>query len=84
MGDAMAKDEAKKRGGEVSKIKAQRGGEPTFDAIIEVRRGVHHEWRVVLDTAAAVDSILERGAYKAQERKRDPETGAVYLELTRA
>lgn len=86
MGDAMAKEEAMKRGGkgEVSKIKVQRTSEPTFDAIVEVRRGALHEWRVVLDTAAAVDAILDRGSYKVQERKRDPRTGDICLELMHA
>ena len=85
MGDAMAKEEAQKRGGgrEVSKVKAQRGGEPTFEAIVEVRRGVLHEWRIVVDTAAAVDAILAGGGYKAEERKRDCVTGAVSVELVR-
>ena len=85
MGDAMAKEMAQKRGSnEVHKMKAQRGGEPTFDVVIEVRRGALHEWRVTTDIAKAVDSILEGEEYKVQQRVRDPETGSICLELTRA
>lgn len=82
LGDGMAKEEAKKRGAtEVSKVKVERASEPTFDAVVEVRRGVLHEWRIVLDTAKAVDSILDRGSYTVQERKRDPKTGMICLEM---
>jgi len=84
LGDAMAKEEARRKGGEVHKMKAQRGGEPTFDMIIEVRRGALHEWRVTTDVAHAVDKILEGEEYKVQMRTRDPETGSICLELTRA
>ena len=85
MGDAMAKDEAKKRGGgsNVSKTKVSRGGEPTFDVVVEVRRGALHEWRIV-DTAVAVDQILDGRTYKAQQRTRNPETGAICIELVSA
>ena len=85
MGDTMAKEEAKKRGGgEVQKVKVQRGGEPTFDVIIEVHRGALHEWRVVPNVAKAVDSILEGQPYSSQLRVRDPKTGAVRFEMTSA
>ena len=82
LGDGMAKEEAKKRGSsDVSKVKTERANEPTFDVVVEVRRGVLHEWLVTLDTASAVDSILDRGSYTVQERKRDPATGKICLEL---
>jgi len=82
MGDAMAKEEAKKHNSsEVSKVKAQRGGEPTFDLVIEVQRGKLHEWRVVPDVARAVDMILDGQQYKVQQRTRDPATGSICLEL---
>ena len=82
LGDSMAKEEAKKRGSsDVSKVKTERANEPTFDVVVEVRRGVLHEWLVTLDTASAVDSILDRGSYTVQERKRDPATGKICLEL---
>ena len=83
LGDGMAKEEARKRGSsDVSKVKTEvRANEPTFDVVVEVRRGVLHEWLVTLDTASAVDSILDRGSYTVQERKRDPATGKICLEL---
>ena len=83
MGDTMAKEEAKKRGGDVQKVKSQRGGEPTFDVVIEVRRGALHEWRIVPDVANAVDAILNGEEYMAQQRVRDPETGSICLEFIR-
>eukprot|EP00908_Phaeocystis_cordata_P000460 Transcript_10487.p1 GENE.Transcript_10487~~Transcript_10487.p1 ORF type:complete len:831 (-),score=192.75 Transcript_10487:133-2262(-) len=85
MGDAMAKEEAKKRGGSsVDKIKAQRAGAPIFDVIIELRRGVPHEWRIVTESAKAVDQILDGSHYLSQLRTRDPLTGEFYLELEKA
>ena len=58
---------------------ARRVGAPVFDIIVELRRGAHHEWRVVLDTANAVDRILEGGAFHSQRRKRDPKTGYIQM-----
>lgn len=96
MGDDMARQEAKRKeqraaklqGGTktfaVSKTKVQRGGDPTFEAIVEVRRGMRHEWRVIADSAKAVDHILDGFHYKAQLRARDPETGDMRLELVEA
>ena len=95
MGDAMAKEEAKRKekaaadqngdiGGvsfSVSKTKAQRSAEPTFEVIIEVRRGARNEWKVSTDSAKAVDAILDGLNYKAQLRTRDPETGHMFLDL---
>lgn len=94
MGDDMARQEAKRKqrlagdenSGEsktfsISKTKAQRGGEPTFDIIVEVRRGARHEWKIVADSANAVDRILDSLNYKAQLRTRDPDTGNMALEL---
>lgn len=66
LGDLLAKEEAKKHNGgsgSISKVKAKRGGEPTFDVIVEVRRGAHHEWLVTLNVADAVDCILEGKPY---------------------
>jgi stage III sporulation protein SpoIIIAA len=94
MGDAMAKQEAKRkqhlasshdiknRAFQVSKTKAERGGEPTFEVIVEVQRRARHEWKVITDSAKAVDSILDGLNYKAQLRIRDPETGALKMELS--
>lgn len=95
MGDVMAKEEAKRKekaaadqngdkGGvsfSVSKTKAQRSAEPTFEVIIEVRRGARNEWKVTTDSAKAVDAILDGLKYKAQLRTRDPETGHMFLDL---
>ena len=94
MGDDMAKQEAKRKqrqaqdeaSGEyksfsVSKTKVQRGGEPTFEIIVEVRRGARHEWKVVTDCAKAVDRILDGLNYHAQLRTRDADTGNITLEL---
>jgi hypothetical protein len=75
LGDEAAKEEAKKKNQTLSKLKRQRAGEPVFDIIIELSREHRDEWIVVLDTANAVDAILEEGHYKVQRRRRDPETG---------
>ena len=79
LGDKMAKEE-----GAGSKLKAVRGGEPTFDAIVELERGRLHCWRVVKDVAGAVDAILEGRQYPVQLRTRDPHTGHIHLELNYA
>lgn len=99
MGDAMARDEAKRRaellkldnannlgsgGGDntsspTSKTKAQRSSEPTFDVIVQVRRGIYHEWRVVTDSAKAVDQILDGRQYEVQIRSRNPDTGEMFV-----
>lgn len=82
IGDEMAREEAKrKQQSTISKTKAQRGGEPTFDIIVEVRRGARHEWTIVDNSAQAVDDILEGLKYKAQLRTRDPETGLMTMEF---
>ena len=84
LGDAQAKQEAKKSGGGLQKLKAQRAGPPTFDIIVELRRGAQHEWRIILDVGEAVDNVLEGQHYKAQRRTRNPETGALTVALERA
>lgn len=92
VGDAQAKVEMKRRskenpgssGGGLRKRVAQRAGSPAFDIIVELRRGFHNEWRVVLDTARAVDNILEGRPYLAQRRLRNPQTGSIQLELEEA
>mmetsp|Transcript_14907 Transcript_14907/g.24089 ORF Transcript_14907/g.24089 Transcript_14907/m.24089 type:complete len:239 (-) Transcript_14907:147-863(-) len=93
MGDEMAKEEAKRKQSQaakidgddrvftVSKTKVQRGGEPTFEVIVEVRRGTRHEWRIIADTAKAVDHVLDGLRYKAQLRRRTPETGKMTFEF---
>ena len=64
-----------------SKLSAQRGGEPTFDVIIELDPGELHTWRVVTNVGEAVDSILKGNKYKAQTRTRDPSDGSMSLLL---
>eukprot|EP00980_Cylindrotheca_fusiformis_P001312 scaffold333_cov133-Cylindrotheca_fusiformis.AAC.38 len=80
LGDAQAKEEGKKSGG-MKKLKSQRAGPPTFEIIVELRRGEHDEWSIVLDSGSAVDGILEGLKYKVQRRTRNKETGTVYLEF---
>lgn len=71
VGDTTARQEAKRRRKKMaSKIQAQRRGPPIFDVIIEVKRGVLHEWHIVSKSADAVDSILRDGTYNAQVRTR--------------
>ena len=86
LGDAAAREEAKRRGhsGSLDKTKTERAGPPIFDMVIELRRGEPHEWRVVKDTAKAVDLILEGERYHSQRRTRDPTTGEFFLELEKA
>jgi stage III sporulation protein SpoIIIAA len=87
LGDAAAKDDAKRRGapvGAMDKVKPQRSGPPIFDVIVELRRGEPHEWRIVVNSARAVDQILEGDHYYSERRTRDPDTGEFFLELERA
>ncbi len=79
LGDEQAKEEAKKKNQIMSKLKRQRAGEPIFDIIVELSREQRDEWTVVLDSANAVDAIIENGHYEAQIRRRDADTG--YFEI---
>ena len=80
IGDKSAQKQAQ-RGGSGSKLKAQRKGPPVFDAIVELKRGHLHEWKVVLQTKAAVDDILAQGKYSAQMRRRHPEGKEAGIEI---
>merc|ERR1711920_450885 len=51
-----------------NKESLQRVGAPIFDVIIELTRGLYHEWRVVLDATSAVDAILRGERYSAEIR----------------
>jgi len=62
----------------------QRVGAPTFEVIVESRRGEYNELRIVLDTASAVDSILRGEQYAAEIRSRDPLSGQIRLALVEA
>jgi stage III sporulation protein SpoIIIAA len=81
LGDEQAKLEAKKSGRSMQKVKAERAGPPTFDIIVELKRGAHHEWRIVLNSGEAVDKVLEGQPYQAQRRTRNPLIGAIQLDL---
>lgn len=83
LGDAQAKEEAKKRpgGGEVQKVVPQRSGPPVFEILVELRRGQHNQWRIVADSGDAVDRILQGNLYHAQRRTREPHSGAVSVHL---
>jgi hypothetical protein len=86
LGDVQAKLEAKRHNvkGSPSKVKTERAGSPTFDVIVELRRGEYHVWRVVMNTVDAVDQVLDGQQYLAQRRTRDPSTGAIQLDFERA
>lgn len=87
LGDIAAKEEAKRNNrtaGPLNKTKTERAGPPTFDVIVELKRGEHHIWRVVTNTANAVDQILDGQQYLAQLRTRDPATGAIQMDFDRA
>ena len=64
----LGDDAAKKNHG--SKLKAQRAGEPIFDAILELRPGEFDSWRLITNVARAVDAILEGETFKIQQRVR--------------
>ena len=65
IGDEMAK-ELQKSGKSANKLQTKRAGEATFEVIVEVKRGSHNQWRVIVDSEDAVDSILDGRQYKAQ------------------
>uniref|UniRef100_A0A7S4RVG8 AAA+ ATPase domain-containing protein n=1 Tax=Ditylum brightwellii TaxID=49249 RepID=A0A7S4RVG8_9STRA len=86
LGDKAAKEEAERRSngganGQFSKTKAQRMGEPTFDIIVEVRRGEKHEWRITRDAKTAVDAILDGQKYKVESRTRDPQLSIIMFDF---
>mmetsp|Transcript_30479 Transcript_30479/g.46678 ORF Transcript_30479/g.46678 Transcript_30479/m.46678 type:complete len:1009 (-) Transcript_30479:399-3425(-) len=83
LGDAEAAKNKSTNGGGLQKLKAQRAGAPTFDIIVELRRGVHHEWKIIMDVAEAIDTLLEGRMYPVQRRTRDPESGSLQLHLER-
>lgn len=63
---------------DVNGVGKTRASEPLFDVIVDLRRGVYNEWRVI-DAADAVDACLRGKPYQAQVRTRDPETGELLL-----
>ena len=60
-----------------------RAAEPMFDVIVELRRGVTNEWRII-DAADAVDAFLGGKPYVAQVRTRMPQTGKLLLGYERS
>lgn len=87
LGDAEAKAEAKRSRNASSglqKLKSQRAGPPTFEIIVELTRGEHHQWRIITDVGLAVDKALEGQQFNAQRRTRNPDTGALTMELEEA
>lgn len=77
VGDDVAREAARKRkrpgedGNRIHKIIAQRGGDPTFEVIVEVSSTNLHEWTVTLDSSEAVDRILDGAEYDVEIRTRD-------------
>jgi stage III sporulation protein SpoIIIAA len=86
LGDEQAKKEAEKHNstGGISKLKAQRAGPPTFEILVELQRHDHNVWRIVLDSADAVDRIFDGQQYLVQRRTRDPLTNAIRLAFEKA
>mmetsp|Transcript_4234 Transcript_4234/g.4652 ORF Transcript_4234/g.4652 Transcript_4234/m.4652 type:complete len:672 (-) Transcript_4234:267-2282(-) len=86
LGDEAAKEEVRRKGinnetSGISKMKTQRMAEPTFEIVVEVARANFNEWRIIQDSAKAVDDILDGKQYKAQLRIRDPHKTHVILKL---
>ena len=89
LGDEMASMYSKRKnalstGPGFSKLKTERAAAPPFDVIVEIGREDRHKWRVVMNTAKAIDSILEERQYDAQLRVRDPGTGEMTMEHIKA
>lgn len=74
VGDKQAKVNANGQ-----KTKLERAEPPTFDIIVELKRGKHHEWRIVLDSGLTVDRVLRGEECYLQQRIRDPNSGAILL-----
>jgi stage III sporulation protein SpoIIIAA len=75
--DALARSEATKNGNSIQKTKSERAGPPTFEIVVELKRGTNHEWNIIFDSGKAVDRILEGKEYPIQRRTRNPTTGAM-------
>jgi stage III sporulation protein SpoIIIAA len=85
VGDMTARQDAMQRGEDrnrpPSKLRTERRGPPIFDVIVELQRNRLHEWQIVLNSAAAVDSILSFGQYEAQIRTRTASGTAGSLQI---
>ena len=64
-------DDAAKKTNHGSKTKAEGGGAPVFDTVIELRPGEYDSWRVITRVGEAVDAILLGDKYECQRRVRD-------------
>jgi stage III sporulation protein SpoIIIAA len=67
-----------------SKSTLKRTGPPVFDVVVELCPGTHHEWKIVLNTADAVDKILAGEKYQCQHRVRNSNTGSFSMKLVDA
>lgn len=54
---------------------------PIFEVVVELRRGVPNEFRVITDTAEAVDAIVQGTSYPVQVRTLDPVSGSVQVQF---
>ena len=62
------------RWGNFSKVRNQRIGEATFDAVVELRPpncSQEGAWRVILDVNGAIDAIVEKQSYPSELRFYD-------------
>lgn len=77
-------DAESKKGNNGRKLKTMRQGEPTFDCVLELERGDHNTFYIVMDVAAAVDAILAGETYEVQKRSRDntnPASGYFHVDI---
>jgi stage III sporulation protein SpoIIIAA len=84
IGDEEAKAEAAKHGRCMQKTKSERGGAPTFEIIVELKRGAYRDWTIILDSGDAVDKVLAGEEYPIQRRTQNPETGAMHVVYDKA
>lgn len=59
----------------------ERVSDPAFDVVIEVHRASYNAWTIVPDTARAADNVIADKKYFVQHRKRDVDTGMIFMEL---
>jgi predicted Fe-Mo cluster-binding NifX family protein len=84
LGDNAAKADAERHDAlpdPADTFAAQGTSQPVIDVIVELRRGEHNEWGVVMNSADVVGRIFDDGDYFVQKRSRDPTTGELFLEF---
>ena len=69
--------------GSVHTFTTQSTRQPLFDVIIELRCGEFNQWRIIMNTAEAVDRIVDGVQYLVQKRSLDAGTGECFLEFQR-